>query len=107
MAVGRKRNYEKLKDKWIKKHEELSADLFTKHRESLDWLSKNTKQIAATSLGSLILLASPGSPTLRLPDTKAQTCTIKLDIKIFLISTLKKFNYNFLSGTSGFDYPAG
>jgi len=90
MAVGRKRNYEKLKDKWIKKHEELSADLFTKHRESLDWLSKNTKQIAATSLGSLILLASPGSPTLRLPDTQAQTFPIELDSKIFLISDLEK-----------------
>lgn len=90
MAQTNSQHYEKLKEKWSKKHEELSLGLFTKHRESLDWLSKNTKQIAATSLGSLILLTSPGGPTLRLPDAQAQTFPIEIDNKVFLISDLGK-----------------
>jgi len=64
MAVGRKRNYEKLKDKWIKKHEELSADLFTKHRESLDWLSKkpNPSCVTRKSYTSPAGYSSPDVP---------------------------------------------
>ncbi|MEK9178569.1 MAG: hypothetical protein AAB801_02200 [Patescibacteria group bacterium] len=87
---ARKSHYHKLREKWTRRHEELATTLVTKHKDSIEWLSKNTKQLAATSLGSLILLTSPGSPTLYLPASQAQNFPMELDNKVFLISDLAK-----------------
>ncbi|MEK9178636.1 MAG: hypothetical protein AAB801_02535, partial [Patescibacteria group bacterium] len=87
---AKKGHYHKLKEKWTSRHEELATNLWTKHKDSIDWLSKNTKQLAATSLGSLILLTSPGNPTLYLPNHEGQSFPMELDNKVFLISDLAK-----------------
>ena len=87
---AKKGYYHKLREKWSKRHEELQTSLWTKHKESFDWLSKNTKQIAATSLGSLILLTSPGSPTLHLPENQSKDFPLEIDNRVFLISELYK-----------------
>lgn len=55
-------NYQKLHAKWSKRHATLKEKLVSKHKESLDWLSKNIpakEHIAAGSLSSLLLLAPP------------------------------------------------
>ncbi|KKR77065.1 MAG: hypothetical protein UU21_C0001G0119 [Candidatus Levybacteria bacterium GW2011_GWA2_40_8] len=86
----KKGHYHKLREKWSKRHEELATELWTKHKDSFDWLSKNTKQLAATSLGSLILLTTPGNPTLYLPESQAKEFPIELDNRVFLMSDLAK-----------------
>ena len=87
---AKKGHYHKLREKWSKRHEELQTSLWTKHNVSFYWLTKNTKQIAATSLGSLILLPSPGSPTLHLPEASAKDFPLEIDNRVFLISELSK-----------------
>jgi len=52
-------HYEHLKKKWLQKQNELEKKVLTKHKESFDWLSQNTKQLAVGSLAGLFLLANP------------------------------------------------
>lgn len=82
--------YLKLKDKFIDRHRKLSEDLWSKHKNSLDWLSKNSKQLALGSLGSLILVSSPGTQNFR-PDQSVKTeLQPQIDKSVFLVSDLKK-----------------
>ena len=57
-----KPHYEKLKNKWVAKHKAIQNNLWEKHEESLNWLSKNIspQKLAIGALGSLLLLT--GSP---------------------------------------------
>ncbi|MBI2621635.1 MAG: hypothetical protein HYW63_03270 [Candidatus Levybacteria bacterium] len=52
-------NYQFLRQRWVKKHKNLQKTLIKKHKNSFEWLSRNTKQLAVGSLGSLVLLTSP------------------------------------------------
>lgn len=85
-------HYSHLKDKWSKKHESLKTTLWQKHKNSLDWISKNfsPKHLAMGSLASLFLLASPG--THKLPDphllADASQPVQEIDKSVFVVSDL-------------------
>lgn len=58
----KKTHYEHLQKKWTVHHATLQKSLWEKHKEALSWISTNTKQLTAGSLGGLILLATPYVP---------------------------------------------
>lgn len=51
--------YTRLRDKWVNRHQELSRKLWTKHKDSLDWLREHSKKFAVGSAAAALLLASP------------------------------------------------
>lgn len=55
-------NYHHLKNKWVAKNKKIHSDIWDKHQEALDWLSKNVslRQLTVGSLGGLIMLTSSG-----------------------------------------------
>ncbi len=81
-TANKKTPYEHLKEKWLDRHKNLQEKLRAKHKESLEWVTKNLapKQLAVGSLGSLLLLTSPGIPVLPsahlLPATQEVSNTI-------------------------------
>jgi len=52
-------HFTKLKNKWIKRHENLSKDIFKAHKESFEWLAQSSKQLTVGSLAGLFLLTQP------------------------------------------------
>lgn len=51
-------HYDNLKDKWSEKNKVLQKNLWEKHKEAFDWLSKHAKNAALGSLSSLVLLSA-------------------------------------------------
>lgn len=84
----RKPHFEKLKEKWTYRHRDFSSKLWEKHRDSLEWLSKNTKQVAATSLAGMILLSSPVRNLLPSPNLLLANEHENLDKSVFVVSDL-------------------
>ena len=83
------KQYQFLKDRWVKKHRSLQESLSEKHRSSFQWLSENSKQLALGSLGGLMILTSPLHKTSPNPQVKvASQEAQKIDNKVFLISDL-------------------
>lgn len=85
----RNNQYKFLRDKWIKKHKDIQKKIATKHRESFEWLTENSKQFAVGSLGGLMLLTSalhktPPQQEIRVAGQEAQ----KIDNKVFLLADL-------------------
>lgn len=83
------KQYQFLKDKWVKKHKSLQESFSEKHRSSFQWLSENSKQLALGSLGGLMILTSPihkTSPNLQVKVASQEAQ--KIDNKVFLISDL-------------------
>lgn len=65
-------HYQKLRTKWSKKHAAAKKTLWSKHKESLNWLVQNIPakyQLTAGSLSALLLLAPPASASLPAPTT--------------------------------------
>ena len=85
-------HYRHLRDRWRARHQDLQKILWSKHRESLDWLSNNYRQLVAGSLGGLMLLTGHTStPNINFPQAIASEATEKtVDKKVFLISDLAK-----------------
>ena len=84
-------HYKNLRDRWRARQQNLQRKLWSKHKESLDWVSNNYRQLVAGSLGSLMLLTGQtASPSIFLPQAKAQSesAVQKIDKEIFLISDL-------------------
>ena len=84
-----KLKYLKLKNKWVDKHRRISESLWTKHKKHLNWLSENSKQLAVGSLGSLILISSPGAQNLNPNQTVKTEEQSLIDKSTFLITDLK------------------
>lgn len=64
----KKSHYQLLREKWVRKHRQLQKDLWTKHKDSLDWAHKNVQHAAVGSaLSGLLLLAAPSAPALPAP----------------------------------------
>ncbi|MDP2649627.1 MAG: hypothetical protein Q8P10_02165 [bacterium] len=84
--------FEYLRLKWSGQHKSLQTKLWEKHTESLKWLANNTKQLAASSLGSLILLSAPMNIQLPSPPLQIaqQSHAQGIDKSVFLISDLSK-----------------
>ncbi|MBI2614000.1 MAG: hypothetical protein HYW62_04490 [Candidatus Levybacteria bacterium] len=87
-----KSHYQHLRDRWRARHQDLQRTLWNKHKESLDWLSNNYRQLVAGSLGGLMLLTGHAStPTLNFPQAGASESAEKIiDKRVFLISDLAK-----------------
>src|SRR5688500_16314490 len=57
---SKRSHYHHLKKKWTAQHRQLQSNLWDKHKESLDWLTKIPgRQLATGSLGGLLLLTTP------------------------------------------------
>ena len=87
-----KSHYQQIRDRWRARHENLTRKLWNKHKESLDWLSNNYRQLVAGSLGGLMLLTGHNlNPPISLPQANASEASVqKVDKKVFLISDLAK-----------------
>lgn len=85
-------HYQHLRDRWRARHQDLQRKLWSKHRESLDWLSNNYRQLVAGSLGGLMLVTGQAAnpfPTFTLAKS-SESGVQKVDKKIFLVSDLSK-----------------
>jgi hypothetical protein len=87
-----KSHYQHLNNKWKVRYENLQKKLWSKHGESLSWLSTGFRQLVSGSLGGLMLLTNQMSNVLPpLHTTKAQApVDRRVDEKVFLISDLAK-----------------
>lgn len=85
-------HYQHLRNRWRARHQDLTRKLWSKHRESLDWLSSNYRQLVAGGLGGLMLIAGQTANQFpSLPQASASESGIKrVDKKVFLISDLAK-----------------
>ena len=84
--------YEKLSNKWIQKHVSRERTLWKKHGKALSWIvdNLNPRQLAAGSLGGLLLLSSPAfpQPGTHIPAIAQTEVAQKLDKSTFLIADL-------------------
>ncbi len=85
-------HYKHLSDRWRARHQDLTRKLWSKHKESLDWLSHNYRQLVAGGLGGLMLLTGQAAnPQPFLPLAGASEPAFKkVDKKVFLVSDLAK-----------------
>lgn len=83
----KKTHYHHLRDKWVKRHRDLSKKVWTKHKESLEWLNKRSKELAVGSAASLLLLTAPGKPEL-FPQATAFQTVQEIGKDNFLVSDL-------------------
>lgn len=85
-------HYKELSRKWIQKHTELQDKVNEKHGEAINWLTNNSKQLAATSLSGLVLLTT--TPQLALPahtqPAEEKQQFVDLDPHVFFLSDLSK-----------------
>jgi hypothetical protein len=84
-----KLSYKNLSERWKLRHQVVQGKLWSKHKESLEWLSNNYRQLVSGSLGGLMLLTGQiSNPSLPLPIVSTQTIAPDVDKKVFLISDL-------------------
>lgn len=90
MSKNQKSNYKHLRDKWIGKHKELQKNLWDKHKEVIDWVSDNSKQLALGSVSGLMLLTPAVTKTIHNQTVFAsqQEFVKDIDKSVFLISDL-------------------
>ncbi len=82
-------HYKNLSGRWRARNQNLQRKLWSKHGESLKWLSNNYRQLVSGSLGGLMLLTGQVSNPFPAPVVNAQTSIAqKVDRKVFLISDL-------------------
>lgn len=87
--IEKKSAYIHLRDKWIARHRTSQKNLFTKHKEALEWAGNATKQLAVGSIGSLLFLAAPLVPNLPTPALQIESHTpLQLDNTNLLIHSL-------------------
>src|SRR5258708_27841180 len=83
-------SYEKLRDKWVKRHRTLSKILYHRHKDSIEWLKTHSKQLAVGSAASAILLTSPIRSTLGPQQASSFQTTEQIGRETFLVSDLSK-----------------
>lgn len=83
-------SYKFLKKKWSERHVKLQKQLFQKHKDSVDWITKNTKQLALGSLSGLMILASPVKGPVDSQVVVANESAQKIDNRYFVIADLVK-----------------
>lgn len=85
-------HYKDLSNRWRARHENLQRKLWSKHGESLGWLSNNYRQLVSGSLGGLMLLVGVGQASGPLPSLNIANAQSSVEKKInkeaFLISDL-------------------
>lgn len=92
MDFGGKTHFQQLHERWTKRHQDASKNLWEKHADALDWFKDRTKHIAVGSLSGLMLLTAPHLQAMPKPNTHlaAVSSTQSLDKRIFLASDLKE-----------------
>lgn len=84
-------HYKSLSGRWRAKNQNLQKKLWSKHGESLRWLSNNYRQLVSGSLGGLMLLTGHVSNPFPSPVVNAQVPVVeKIDKGVFLVSDLAK-----------------
>jgi hypothetical protein len=65
LFTSKKPSFEYLRKKWTARHRVKREKVWTKHKDSLDWLTKNfpAKHLTLGSLGGLLLLTAPHQPS--------------------------------------------
>lgn len=88
----KKNSYSELRDKWVNQHRELQASLWEKHGDVLNWITKtfSPKQLAAGSLGGLMLLSAPAAAAFPMPHLSFANEQIakEIDKEMFLVTDL-------------------
>lgn len=81
-----------LKNKLQERHDDIKGRLVEKHKEAFDWLSSNTKQLAAGTMGSLLLLSSQTAPLITDGNEKTQQEQfIDVPENLFMVADLKQY----------------
>jgi hypothetical protein len=86
-------HYKHLSERWRIRHQNSQKKLWSKHGDSLRWLSHHYRQLVSGSLGGLMLLTGQISPNPHISlatNTNVQTTMTAIDKKVFLISDLAK-----------------
>lgn len=86
-----RQSFKHLKEKWTVRHKELQNNLWTKHKDSLVWLSNKAKELAVgSSLGGFLIFGSPNVHIVRAPALLSVNQQIAQDIdkSVFLISDI-------------------
>ena len=83
-----KAKYQHLKSRLEKKHKIIKERLVSKHKDALSWVSNNTKQLAAGTVGSLLLLSPPNMKFLDSTNAQVQEQFLDLPENMFLITNL-------------------
>ena len=84
-------HYKHLSQKWTARSRALREKLWEKHKSSLEWFVGNSKQLAVGSLGGLLLLAGPTTPSLPRPPlliSNEKVAAKDIDKTAFLVSDL-------------------
>jgi hypothetical protein len=83
-------HYKQLSARWKARHRDLQVKLWSKHKDSLNWLSQHYRQLVSGSLGGLMLLTGQISNPLSITISAKTQAPIdqKIDKKVFLISDL-------------------
>lgn len=84
-------HYKNLKAKLEERHKGIKERLVTKHKDALFWVSNNTKQLTAGTVGSLLLLASPGLKLIDKQPEHVNQQFVKVPENVFLISDLSNY----------------
>lgn len=59
MADSQSSHFQRLKEKWIVRHNNLQKEFWKKHKRSLKWVKDNTKEIMLGSATGLLMLSHP------------------------------------------------
>lgn len=86
--MPKKSHYKHLSQRWRARHQDSQRKLWSRHKEPLNWLLNNYRQLVIGSLGGLILLTGQGPQALVSQANASEPQIRKLDKKVFLIADL-------------------
>jgi hypothetical protein len=83
-------HYKSLKDKLVKRHEEVTKRIWNKHSLPMTEIAQNAKQLALGSMGGLMLLTSASGPSVSIPEHQVidEVAPIELEKEVFFTADL-------------------
>ena len=84
-------HYESLKKRLQERNKGLKERIVQKHKEAFAWAINNTQQIAAGTMGSLLLLSSPGMQLLSPSTEQAHQEFVDVPENLFMVSDIKQY----------------
>ena len=89
MPNNKSAHYQKLLEKWTKKHEGLQREIFEKHKDAFEWLENSSKQLAVGSIAGIFMLTNPIVPQIPASFSANLSQEQAVDKRVFLIYDLK------------------
>lgn len=89
MSKDKSIHYQKLLEKWTKKHKDLQKEIFDKHKDAFEWLESNSKQLAVGSIAGIFMLTNPIVPQIPASFLANAAQEESVDKRVFLIYDLK------------------